>query len=257
MHTTLLGTAGWMPSPQRETACISVRLGKSLILLDAGTGLRRLVTDPYLISGVESIHVLLSHFHLDHVVGLSYLSALPGDRPVHIAGPGSWLYGTSTRDILADFIRPPYQPYRLADKGFHIEELGPTIADIDGLGIHVRAQFLHSAPSVGFRLGDSLAYLTDTAFDQESQEFASGVTVLIHEAFSDNPGDRTHSSASEAASVAAAAGVEYLYLVHIAPWADESTLLENARSNFPSALIGQDGDRLTIPRGLHGGPRRS
>jgi ribonuclease BN (tRNA processing enzyme) len=81
MEITFLGTAGWMPNDQRETASIAVRVGSSLILLDAGTGIRRLVTDPALHGGVESIHVMLSHFHLDHVVGLSYLSALPEEIP--------------------------------------------------------------------------------------------------------------------------------------------------------------------------------
>lgn len=254
MDVILLGTAGWMPSEGRETACIAVRLGKLLVLLDAGTGLRKLVTAPSVVSGIESIHVLLSHFHLDHVVGLSYLSALPHELAVHISGPGAWLYATPTEEILNVLIGPPYQPYRLRDRSFRVGEIGPQETEIAGKAVHVRAQFRHSAPSVGLRIGDDLAYITDTAYDAGSEQFASGVRVLLHEAFADADGDdgATHSSPAEAARVAAAAGVGQLHLVHVAPHANEDELLRDARREFASVRVGQDDERLVIGRGEQG-----
>ena len=54
-----------------------VRRGEDALVLDAGTGLQRLVADPALVDGVRRLDVVLTHFHLDHVCGLAYLPALP------------------------------------------------------------------------------------------------------------------------------------------------------------------------------------
>jgi hypothetical protein len=87
---------------------------ETLVLLDAGTGLRRLVTEPSLLEGIESVQVLLSHFHLDHVVGLTYLSALPSRQPVQVFGPGRWLYETKTQEVLGRLITLPSSPIHCA-----------------------------------------------------------------------------------------------------------------------------------------------
>lgn len=245
MRATLLGTAGWMPSQGRETACISVRLGKTLVLLDAGTGVRRLITDPSHLIGIESIHVLLSHFHLDHSVGLTYLSAIAEGRSIRISGPGSWLYGTTTKSILGRLVEPPYQPPRLTGD-FEIGEIGPREMEIEGVRVHARGQTLHSAPTAAFRLGESLAYLTDTAYDAESKVFATGVAVLMHEAFMPSDGDPRHSSAREAAQVAAGAGVDELCLIHMAPRAREDELIHSARGVFSRTRVGKDEETIEI-----------
>ncbi|MBG0566577.1 hypothetical protein [Actinoplanes aureus] len=57
-------------------------------------------TDPQLYMGVERIDIALGHFHLDHVVGLSYLDALDPAVERHVWGPGAWLYGRDTRAIV-------------------------------------------------------------------------------------------------------------------------------------------------------------
>jgi ribonuclease BN (tRNA processing enzyme) len=77
LNVRCLGTGGWMPTDRRETACYALRDGADLLVLDAGTGFRRLVTDPALLEGVERLHVVLTHFHLDHTAGLVCLPALP------------------------------------------------------------------------------------------------------------------------------------------------------------------------------------
>ena len=43
MDVTLLGTMGWLPRDARETTCFAVREGPTLLVFDAGTGLRRLL----------------------------------------------------------------------------------------------------------------------------------------------------------------------------------------------------------------------
>ena len=95
MDVTLLGTLGWMPRGARETTCFAVREGSSLLLFDAGTGLRRLLDPEHagLLEGAGEVHLFLSHYHLDHVCGLAYLSGVLPGRDIVIHPPGEELTG--------------------------------------------------------------------------------------------------------------------------------------------------------------------
>ena len=95
-----LGSGGRLPADGRETSCYTVREGSRMLLLDAGSGLRRLATDPRLYAGVERIDIALSHFHTDHLVGLSFLDALEPALERHVRGAGAWLYGQDTRTFV-------------------------------------------------------------------------------------------------------------------------------------------------------------
>ncbi len=97
MSIVILGSGGWIPTERRETACTLVRRGDQALLLDAGTGARRLIGSAHL-DGVRRLDVVLTHFHLDHVCGLSYLPALPLE--VRIWAPGRWLYGSASEELL-------------------------------------------------------------------------------------------------------------------------------------------------------------
>ena len=66
-----------------------VRAGEHALILDAGTGLA--AAAPYL-DGVTRIDIALTHFHLDHVFGLSHLPELPVAPTIR--APGAWLYDT-------------------------------------------------------------------------------------------------------------------------------------------------------------------
>jgi ribonuclease Z len=100
------------------------------------------------------------------------------------------------------------------------------------------------APSAGLRVGDDLAYVTDTPFETASIELARGVRTLFHEAWSssDAPsGQEGDSTAADAARVAAEAGVERLVLVHLNPdLAEHSALVGDARRSFANVGLGED-----------------
>jgi ribonuclease BN (tRNA processing enzyme) len=242
----ILGTAGWMPTAHRETTSVLVRDGDRAVLLDAGTGASRLVWEPELLDGVDRLDVLLTHFHLDHVCGLLYLPAT--GLPVRIHAPGIWLYGTPSARLLDPILRTPISPFTSAEP-FEIRELDPEAGEIAGFPISLRAQLRHWAPTAGIRIGDSLALLTDTAFDEGSAKFAAGVRHLLHEAWSTSQhasaaeGDAT---AAQAGQVAAAGKVARLTLVHLHPRADPAALERDARSMFEAAEVGVDGRELTL-----------
>lgn len=246
MRAWILGTAGWMPTAHRQTTSVLVRDGARALVLDAGTGVSRLVWEPRLLEGVARLDVLLTHFHLDHVSGLLALPA--AGLPIRIHAPGSWLYETPSARLLDPILRPPVSPFASAEP-FEIRELGPGTDEIAGFAVSLRAQLRHWAPTAGIRIGDSLALVTDTAFDEGSAGFAAGVRHLLHEAWSTSgapastEGDAT---AAQAGQVAATGAVGRLTLVHLHPRADPAALERDARSWFRDAEVGVDGRELTL-----------
>ena len=238
---TVLGSGGWIPTTRRATCCALMRDGDHAVVIDAGTGIGRLVEEPALLDGVRRLDLLLTHFHLDHVVGLAYLPALPVSVTVY--GPGAWLYGETTERILGRLVGHPFFPVALADLVDGIEEIPEGGLELGGLAVRARVQRLHSDPTLALRLGEVLTYCTDTSYDEQNGDFAAGSQLLLHEAWytEDAPREETtHSSALEAARVAAEAGVEGVVLIHIRPGADEPRLLEEALSSFKRTRIGTD-----------------
>jgi ribonuclease BN (tRNA processing enzyme) len=78
-------------------------------------------------------------------------------------------------------------------------------------------QTRHTLPSPGFRVGDRLAYCTDTEFDPETIRRAAGVTTLLHEAWEPTDAERGHTSGDEAGTIAVEAGLSRLVLTHNHP----------------------------------------
>lgn len=235
-----------MPTDRRETACVAVRDGADLLVLDAGTGFRRLVTEPELVDGIERLHVVLSHFHLDHTVGLA---CLPGLRKIpsrEIWAPGRIVAGAPAEDVIHRLLDPPFLA---AEAGAVTRTMATAIhelsrdVDVGPFRLELRVQPLHNGPTLAFKVNGELAYCTDTAYDEENATFARGARTLLHEAFwvGDATDDVEHSAAGEAARIAAAAQVERLVLVHVNPLlADEEELAASARQRFPAAEVGRD-----------------
>jgi ribonuclease BN (tRNA processing enzyme) len=239
MEVRLLGTGGWLPTDERETACMYVRSGADVLLLDAGTGARRLITEPALLEGVERLHVVLSHFHLDHVMGLAALAGLELEREIWM--PARLLAGLPADEVFERLVGPPF--FTGADvvgtprevEGDH--ELGP-------FAIEIRVQPQHPGKTIAVKVDGRLAYCTDTAYDSENVEFARGASVLLHESFwsGDTTDDRGHTAAGEAGQLAAESGVERLVLVHINPEdCDDDELATSARAHFSASEVGRDG----------------
>ncbi len=226
MRIAVLGAAGYLPAAGRQTMSLLLEQGETTLLLDAGSGVARLLEPAVraLLPPGRRLDVLLTHYHLDHVVGLSYLPGLANDRPVRIHAPQPPLteFGPEALDRL---LAKPLFPVPIARWPMPTEVVafaGPELA-IGELAIRVRAQ-RHPGGSTGVRLGDTLAYVTDTVMDPATAEFARGVRLLLHEVWlSEEEGARDdaartgHSDAAQVADLAREARVERLWLVHHHP----------------------------------------
>jgi ribonuclease Z len=104
------------------------------------------------------------------------------------------------------------------------------------------------------RRGRVLVYTGDTRPHLAVIEASRGADLLVHEAtFGGDEQDRAketgHSTAAEAARVAAEAGARRLVLTHISSRynRDTSELLAEAKAVFPETVIARDGMTLDVP----------
>jgi ribonuclease BN (tRNA processing enzyme) len=259
MDVTVLGTMGWMPGDRRETTCFACRSGEDTLIIDAGTGLRRLLqpAHAHLLAGVGTVHLLLTHYHLDHVCGLAYLpGVIPGRRLV-IHAPEQSVNGVDPLNAVSGLLRKPYNPRDWEDlEGLSLEPLQAGANEVAGHTIALRAQ-QHSDISVAYRVDDEFVLATDTRPDPGTAAFAEGVNVLFHETWFNEadprsaeippellPGYASHSEVSAVAELARAAGVRRLVPMHLNPLHDEdyyAVLEQAARAVFPRTTLLDDG----------------
>lgn len=258
MRAWLLGSGGWFPTDARETTSVFVRDGKHGLLIDAGTGARRLLTDHALVDDLATLEVVLTHFHLDHICGLLYLPGLFGvcefESQPRVWAPGQWLYETPSRELLDAVLRPPVSPFP-APVAEAVRELGPGPQRVGAFEVRAVAQLRHWSPTAGLRINDELALITDTAREAEHRSLARGVAHLLHEAWSTSAApifSEHDATARDAATTAAEAGARTLTLIHLNPLIEDlDTVLADAQEAFSAVQLGEDGlaIRLNNPAG--------
>lgn len=102
------------------------------------------------------------------------------------------------------------------------------------------------------RSGRKIVYSGDTKPSREIIRLARDADVLIHDCTLDSShaamaADFGHSTASEAAQVAKAAGARRLFLVHISPRYDDHSVLEDeARRVFKASTVAQDLEEFSV-----------
>jgi ribonuclease BN (tRNA processing enzyme) len=241
MKLQLLGTGGYHPSERRQTACFMLpELG---IVLDAGSAMFRvrnhLVTD--------SLDIFLSHAHLDHTFGLSFLLDVLWQKQVSRVT----IHGTrhALDSIQEHLFAPALFPVAPTWEVRTLDEETP----LPGGGLLTHFPLIHPGGSMGYRLdwGDrSLAYVTDTTATEDCDyaAFLHGVDLLVHECYFDDTNHdfaqlTGHSCTTPVAELARRANVGRLILVHVNPLdeREDPVGLEIARGIFPKTELATDG----------------
>jgi phosphoribosyl 1,2-cyclic phosphodiesterase len=272
VKVTFWGTRGSLPSPRPgttryggNTSCVSLRLADgSGVVLDAGTGIHRLADFG---PDTTRVDVLLTHLHMDHIVGLGFFAPLyRPDLEVHMWGPPSTT--ETLHERLTRYLSPPLFPVRLRDMPCRLELHDAPRGRFELPGVSVLAdRICHPGLTVGYRLeadGASLAYLPDHEpalgvppgrFPREPEwtsgfALMAGADLAIHDAqFTDEEYESRqgwgHCTLSHALALASAAGVRHLVPFHHDPDHDDDLLDEIYAKAMTSAAVAGGALRLT------------
>jgi ribonuclease Z len=144
LSVLFLGTAGSMPTVQRAPASLLVRRGGDRLLVDCGEGTQRQLLRSIGLPDVE--HILLTHFHADHFLGLPGMlktfALRSREAPLTIYGP------RGLRALMSDLRRI----YGKLTYEVRLVELAPTDAvELGGYRIGAYA-VVHRTEAVGYAL---------------------------------------------------------------------------------------------------------
>lgn len=241
MEIRFWGTRGSIPSPGPHTlefggntTCLEVVLASGRrIVIDAGTGMRLL--GEHLgpnVAGVR-LHLLLTHNHWDHLLGLPFFAPIYREDTEMLVDGWPLAFQALTR-IFDDHMGDGFFPVsfdQLKARVSFINRLarGPLVLNevrIDAMSVN------HPQGCLGFRLQEEdsiLVFITDNELGQEDGrpyadfvQFARGAHLLVHDAqylpeeISEHRG-WGHSTYEEAVRLALEAGVRRLVLTHHDP----------------------------------------
>ena len=260
---TVLGVRGSFPVTGRDfseyggnTSCFLVDLGGETVVLDAGSGLASLGAGVSLPGGRRHIHILLSHLHLDHIMGL-FSFPLLHNRLAEICLYGEARGDRTLRSQLSSVLGPPYWPLALDDFPARVQmrELAPGMRLTLGDGVAVSTlRGNHPGNSLLYRLeggGKTLVYALDCEMDGDMSAaltpFAQGADLLIWDAaFADDDLIRGwgHSTWREGLALGRLAGVKRVLMTHYDQAYSDRFLAEQER------LAGTDGRCLFAREGM-------
>ncbi len=261
-EVTILGSGSAAPSVHRHHTAHALNVHEQFFLIDCGEGTQERMRR-YGISPMKLNAVFISHLHGDHVFGLpgliSSLNHLGRKTPLHLFGPAP--IGEILQFHLAHFEQNLGFDILLHELNARKEEQIFETKTLEVSTIPLR----HRVPACGYLFRErptgrvpyaarSYAYCSDTLYSARVARIVRGVDLLYHEAtFLDK--DRHlarqtgHSTALQAAKIAAAAEAERLVIGHFSSrYKDENVLSEEARSVFSGTILAQEGDKIVLSR---------
>ena len=173
-RVTFWGVRGSIAAPGPETVryggntpCVTIEHGEDMLILDAGTGLRRLGMQLMRQAAGRplSLDMLVTHTHWDHIQGFPFFvpAYVPGNR-VRVYGPRS--VDKPFARVIQGQQDPEYFPVALGDMAAQLEvhELRGEPVQIGPF--HVETAYMnHPGVTLGFRItvgGQVITYATDT-----------------------------------------------------------------------------------------------
>jgi len=240
MKITCWGSRGSIPVSGAEyekyggdTTCLEITCDSGdVIILDAGTGMRRLGSKLLAANGGRPCSLLLTHAHWDHLMGFPFF------KPIYMKGTKIGIYGCayvqeSVRHMIAQPMAAPYFPVEFgqlaAEFDFHeVCERSFSIGSVEVSTIPLN----HPNQGLGYRFtegGRSFVFLTDNELmhrhaggaDVDAyRRFSEGADLLVHDAEYTQEQYRMtkgwgHSVYTDALQLALDAGVRQFGLFHV------------------------------------------
>ncbi len=277
MRITFWGVRGSIPTPGPSTveiggntSCMELRAGKTILIFDAGTGLRVLGQKLLKEMPVEA-HIFFSHVHWDHIQGFPFFA------PAFVAGNTFHLYGgkhlsRTLEETMAGQMENPSFPVHLSAMAASMTfsglqdgqtlELGPDKVKVTwGSGNHPQGVLCYRITHGG----RSIVYATDTEHsaipDPNIVRLSKDADILVHDAqytpeeyagTANSGGPKSgwgHSTYEAAAQLAKIAGVRKLILYHHDPGQTDAQVRDKerrAREIFSESVAAYEGLTLEL-----------
>jgi ribonuclease BN (tRNA processing enzyme) len=232
-----LGINGFFPYNGRQTACYMVIKNDTAIILDAGTGISGLLSEE--IKGKlkgKHIHIILSHYHLDHTCGLSYLTGVTHNAEITLFCPLYPLVKAKNINGLKKLLSPPLFSLKLENLNIMVKEIDKENFKIGKINIKLLKQY-HPGGSVGIRIDNDITYITDTVVSAETARFAKNVKLLLHELWLTDKElksaplevdgkrpEEKHSYEGGVIKIATDSKCENVMPIHMTPWRTEKDI---------------------------------
>ncbi len=171
MRIKFWGVRGSIPTPGESTLryggntpCVEIECGNTLVIIDAGSGIRELGNALLQRRELNEYHLLITHTHWDHIQGLPFFVPIymPGKK-VHIYG----CHGASStlEEVLTDQMELPFFPKTLNDVRTQIQFHEVDEGEFSLNDIAIKTMFTnHPGVCLAYRLewqGATLVYLCD------------------------------------------------------------------------------------------------
>lgn len=248
-----------------HTLCASLKLSDNeFVIIDAGTGIRRLgeKLEEERGGGVLHLHIFLTHFHLDHIMGIPFF------RPLYSSMAALTFYAPSPpeeiKKHLSLFMGGRFFPADFMEtRSKKIFKTAPE-KDFSLGGLQISSCPLrHPQGSTAYKIRadrGSIVFATDTehpekGMDERLAAFAQGVEAFIYdgmytpEEYEAGKKGWGHSTWLAGTQVAQGAGVQTLYLSHYNPSHSDSKIdeiLALAQKEFPRTKAAREGMKVTF-----------
>lgn len=252
-----------------NTSCVELRCGPHLIILDVGSGARGLglaLARDAARSGVPvTADVLLTHLHLDHVIGLPFFAPLY-DRRARLRflaghlGKDADLEAALTASWRAPLMPDIHHAFA-AERSFEAFAAGERLALQPGLAVDT-LPLNHPGGATGYRFtwaGRRYCHITDhehgcSTSDAALRDFVEGAEMVTYDASytdAEYPARRGwgHSTWQQAVTLAEEAGIGRLILFHHDPDHDDATLdaiAAEAAERRPGTMTAREGLTLLV-----------
>ena len=253
MKLTILGSGTVVPNGSRNSAGFFVELPDARVMMDCGAGTVHALAR-YGLLWEQMTHLFVSHFHVDHIGELASLFfafryGMNTDRkePFTLVGPLGL-------DQVLEGLKMAFGS-KLFEAKFPINVRTIIPGEKLELGSDSTlavAKTPHTQESLAVRIesrGRVLCYTGDTDYSEELASFFSKADVLISEcSFLEHRVGVPHLSVSQAARLAARAGVSRLIVTHFYFDVNEAELKEELEREFSGeVIIGRDGLSVEVP----------
>ena len=214
-----------------DTTCIEIRTREDqIIIIDAGTGIRRL-GNRLMGEARFEYAMIFTHAHWDHLLGFPFF------KPIYVQGTRISMFGCpfaqgSVKALLAPTMNPPHFPVKFDDVRCDIEYHEACTTPF-AVGTVTVSPILLSHPNqgIGYKFvedGKSFVFLTDNELTyrhpggldyRDYVDFSAGADLLIHDAeFTEEEYRKTrtwgHTVYKDALRLALDAGVRKFGLCH-------------------------------------------